>query len=384
MPYPVHGGFQLRLFNLLMRIKQHHDVAIACHVWTEQDVEGAAWLSNHGIRTITAPLAAMTWRHVLPSIIGYFLRGQPPEVAQFQSQELRQAIESEQVDILQIEESILAPYYNLKPTAKKIITFHNIHYVQEQRIADISPRLGERAWRQLNAWAMRRFEPRICRKFDRRIVVSPEDRMALEDAGNTLPVDILPNGVDTDLLRPLPMPAVRRSLIFVGTLIYRPCADGAIWMIKEVMPRLRARFPDLEFWVVGRSPPAELIALSGDGIYVTGTVPNVEPYYARAAIACVPLRAGGGSRLKILEAMALGRPVVSTTVGAEGLDVTHGEDILIADDAHAFAESIAGLLESEARSMAMSANARRLVQQRYDWADIASRQLEIYEELARC
>lgn len=382
MPYPPHGGLQLRLFNMLMRIAQHHEVTLACHIWDPWELEGAAWLADHGIQTLTAPLTAMTWRHVRPSISGYLFHGQPPEVAQFQSQELRRKIAQQRFDIVQIEETTLAPYCDLQPDAKKVITFHNMHHLQEQRIADIAPPGIGRAWRKFNARVMRRYEPRICAAFDRRITVSEDDRAALARAGNTLPVDVLPNGVDTSRLTSLPLPERPRALIFVGTLNYLPCTDAAIWLAQEIAPRLRAQSPDLELWIVGRNPPADVVALSRPGVYVTGAVPDVKPYYERAAIACVPLRAGGGSRLKILEAMALGRPVVSTTIGAEGLAVTHGENILIADDADTFAAAVQQLLDSPEQAARMTANARQLVQERYDWDAIAARQLQIYDELA--
>jgi glycosyltransferase involved in cell wall biosynthesis len=312
------------------------------------------------------------------------LAGRPPEIAQYETRELHELVARERFDVLQVEETLLAGYAASLPSGtvtKTVLTFHNIHFVQEERIAALEPRRSSRLWRRANARLMRRHEPAMAAAFDRRIAVSEPDRALLLGTAPELAIDVLPNGVDTAALQPLGPPPTRRSIVFVGTLNYRPCIDAVLWLVGAILPILRRRRPDLEVWIVGKQPPPEVCELAGPGVFVTGYVPDVTPYYARAAVAVAPLRAGGGSRLKILEAMALGRPVVSTTIGAEGLDVTTEIDIMLADDAVAFAAAIARLLTEGEACRALVNNARRLVTSRYDWTAIASRQLEIYDEL---
>ena len=383
-PYPPNGGVHLRIFNLLQRIAARHEVTLGCHSWGPEDLEGADWLNRNGLRTITGPLVAANWRHVAPAI-GGMVSGQPPEVVQYQSPQLRALIARERFDVIQVEETLLAPYVTAVPRApdtKAVMTFHNVHFVQEQRIADIERSGPHRLWRGLNARMMRRYEPAIARQFDRNITVSQADRALLLGEAPELAVDVLPNGVDAQALRPLPPPTGKPAIVFVGTLNYLPCTDAVLWLARAILPILRRRFPDLELWIVGKSPPPDVQALAGEGVFVTGHVPDVTPYYQRAAVAVVPLQAGGGSRLKILEAMALGRPVVSTTVGAEGIEVTSGRDILLADEAGAFAEAVARLLTEDRLWDAVAQAARRFVEAHHDWDQIAAKQLAIYDQLA--
>lgn len=384
VPYPPHGGVHQRIFNVLQRVAARHEVTLGCHSWGEEDREGVDWLNRNGIRAIAAPLRAANWRHLAPALRAGMLDGEPPELVQFQTPELQALIARETFDLIQVEETLLAPYVTGAPpgrAAKSIMVFHNVHFVQEQRIAAITRSPTLRLWRGLNARMMRRYEPAIAARFDRNIAVSEADRALLLAETPGLDIEVLPNGVDTTALLPLPPPTGKPAIVFVGTLNYLPCADAVVWLARSILPILRRRFPELELWIVGRNPPPEVLALAGEGVFVTGGVEDVTPYYERAKVAVVPLQAGGGSRLKILEAMALGRPVVSTTLGAEGIEARPGEDILLADDAAGFAEATARLLTEAGLWSAMAQSARRFVEARHDWDMIADRQLAIYDEL---
>jgi len=384
VPYPPHGGVHLRILNILQRVAQRHEVTLGCHSWCEADLEGAAWLNRNGVRTITAPLSPANWRHVGPALRAALIAGQPPEIVQYQAPALRELIARERFDILQIEETLLAPYADSLPDdadTRTVLVFHNMHFVQEERIAALEPRRLDRFWRRANASFMRRYEPSIAARFDRNIAVSTVDRDLLKSLAPDLRVDVLANGVDTAALRPLPPPEHKRALVFVGTLNYKPCVDAVIWLVQSVLPLLRRRRPDLELWIVGRLPPREVEDLAGPNVFVTGHVGDLTPYYARSAVAVVPLRAGGGSRLKILEAMALGRPVVSTAIGAEGLDVTHERNIILADDAEAFAASVERFLDDPELWTRIVTEARDWVERHHEWGAIAEQQMNIYDEL---
>ncbi len=384
VPYPPFGGVHLRVFNILKRIAGRHDVTLGCHSWSSEDLEGADWLTRNGIRTVTAPLAAANWRHVAPALGSMIFSGQPPELAQYQAPELHALVAREHFDVLQVEETLLTPYASSLPAGantRTVLALHNLHFVQARRIAGIEATQGARVWRNFNALMMRRYEPSIAARFDRVLAVSELDRATLQGVAPRLTIDVLANGVDTQVLQPLPEPPARRALVFVGTLNYRPCADAVLWLVDAILPILRRRYPELDLWIVGKEPPAAVEALASEGVFVTGLVEDVTPYYERATLAVVPLRAGGGSRLKILEAMALARPVVSTSVGAEGIDVTDGHDILLADDADAFASAVSRLLDEPDLWRSLAGNARRLVQERHDWDLIAEKQLGIYDEI---
>jgi glycosyltransferase involved in cell wall biosynthesis len=163
---------------------------------------------------------------------------------------------------------------------------------------------------------------------------------------------------------------------------YWPGIDAALHFSQDIFPRIREVIPDSALWIVGSNPAPDVRALDGASIHVTGRVESVIPYYEQSSVCVVPLRAGTGTRLKILEAMALGRPVVSTRVGCEGLDVTHGEHLLIADDPEDFAQHVLHLFQDDALYDRVTANAREHVMACYDWDVIVKRQLAIYAELA--
>lgn len=383
-PWPPRSGITLRILRLLERVAATHEVTLGCHTWDAADREGVESLTRQGIRTVggavrPASLRTHAWRGVRAA-----LRGVPPETAQYQAPELQALIRAGEYDLLHIEESILAPYALAMPTDRRIprmLTLHNVHFVQEARMARIEPTLGGRARRRFNGAWMRSYEPRMAATFDRVVAVTEDDRRALLARAPQLRIDVVPNGVDTRALRPLPPPAGPPALLFVGSMFYRPCVDAAVWLVREILPLLRRRHPALEVWLVGKGPTAEVRALAGEGVHVVGEVEDLVPYYARATLALAPLRAGGGSRLKILEAMALGRAVVSTTIGAEGLGVHDGTHVAIADDADAFASRVDALLADAPRRAAMEQAARSHVERTSDWDDLAARLLSLYAEL---
>jgi len=218
--------------------------------------------------------------------------------------------------------------------------------------------------------------------FDHCLVVSPDEARLLKKAVPAAKLSIIENGVDCANLRPLP-PALNSSqLLFVGVMAYPPNADAVVHFCKSILPLIRRAIPEVRLTVVGHAPPMEVQTLASSGeVSVTGFVNDPIPYYAGASVCVVPLRAGGGTRLKILEAMALGRPVVTTSIGCEGLDVTDGEHLLIGDTAADFAQQVVRLLsEQELRNRIVVA-ARSLVEKRYDWTIIADKLARAYAAL---
>jgi glycosyltransferase involved in cell wall biosynthesis len=213
-------------------------------------------------------------------------------------------------------------------------------------------------------------------------VVSEIEGQRLRAVAAGTAVSLVPNGVDTAVLRPLPEAAVGKRLIFVGHLRYPPNIDAVRFLAHHILPALHARIPEARLTVVGDGAPGALGEFRGrDDIDLVGRVPSPLPYYQDAHVAVVPLRAGGGTRLKILEAMALGRPVVSTPLGCEGLAVEDDKHLLIADDAEGFVAAVARLLTDRALAGRLTLEARALVERDYDWTGIADRLLRVYDEL---
>jgi glycosyltransferase involved in cell wall biosynthesis len=224
---------------------------------------------------------------------------------------------------------------------------------------------------------MQRFENQTLSAFDRVLAVSDLDRETFHrlypDSRKT-PISVIPTGVDTEYFTPTPAaPGATPRIVFTGSMDWLPNVDGVLYFAREILPLIRAEAPDVVFTIVGRSPTPEVLALASQpGIEVTGRVEDVRPYLAASTVNVVPLRIGGGTRLKIFEAMAAGRAVVSTTIGAEGLPGEPDRHLMLADDPPAFAQSVVALLHDRERRMAMESAARTLVTTHYDWAAAAA------------
>lgn len=230
-------------------------------------------------------------------------------------------------------------------------------------------------------WAkMRRFEPRVMRKFDRVLVSSPADRDALERGGEN-GVAVIPNGVDAGYFAFHDGPRDDDTLMFLGKMSYYVNVAAVRWFCQEVLPLIRRQRPNARFKIVGRDPEREIMALAGDGIEVTGTVPDVRPHLAGAAVSVCPMVTGSGIQNKMLEAMAVGAPTVSTTIACQALSVEPGRDVLVADKPEAFADCVVTLLNDGELRRRMAANARRYVEQHHDWRTIGCRLEEIYNGL---
>ena len=222
---------------------------------------------------------------------------------------------------------------------------------------------------------MLRFERRALGRFDGVLAVSDADSASLTrlyPEAVRAPIHVVPTGVDTEFFKPTAPSALSRRLVFTGSMDWLPNEDAMLFFCREIFPSIRAEEPEVTLSIVGRAPTPAVARLAQDaGITVTGRVEDVRPHISESAVYVVPLRIGGGTRLKIFEAMAMGKAVVSTAVGAEGLPVRHGEHLLLADEPAAFATAVVRLLrDADARGRLESA-ARALVVEQYDWSAVA-------------
>jgi len=267
-----------------------------------------------------------------------------------------------------------------------ILDEHNL----EWELAGTGRAAESRASLQYRAYASRERRLRLkeeraaAARADRVLTVSRRDRDRLSLVAPSAVINVIPNGVDTVAFQPSDRPEYQRAdeLIFVGKLDYGPNVDGLLWFVREVWPIVRLARPSAQLRVVGRDPNAAVLALDERaGIRVVGEVADTRPHLEAAAVAIVPLRRGGGTRLKILEALAAGRPVVSTTVGAEGLDLP-SDAISTTDGAEEFAREVLDLLSDPVRRAAMSRRGRTAVCDHFGWDSIVTRLEETHRELA--
>jgi sugar transferase (PEP-CTERM/EpsH1 system associated) len=388
LPYPPVTGDLQGVYNRLRRIAKQHEVSLVGFLESPDETEGVSHLQKFCYRVETANLQHRSRLRRLPRMLRYFLGGTPPELEFLYSEELvnkiRQLVSEVDFDIVQIEQSRMALYLKILPPNKhfkRILFFHNIASFQYNRISRVERNLLRkmRAW--LHGQMMRRWEPRYAERFDCCITVSELDRQLLITTNPRLRVDVVNNGIDTKIYRPLVLEELKPILLLVGSMSYAPNADSAVWFCEEMLPLIRSALGEVQVWIVGLSPPPEVIKLSGNGVHVTGRVEDVLPYYSRSTVCVVPLRAGGGTRGKILEAMALGRPVVSTSIGCEGLDAVANRHLLVADDPQRFAEKTVRLLIDRELYQRIITEARKFVLARYDWDLAAKKLLDVYSEI---
>jgi glycosyltransferase involved in cell wall biosynthesis len=219
---------------------------------------------------------------------------------------------------------------------------------------------------------MRRFEKEMCRRFDSVIAVSAEDREQMKDEYGAEAVFDVPTGVDTEFFRPSGTVQKPHSMVFTGSMDWLPNEDAIRYFVREIMPLIKTKVPDVTLTVVGRNPPAALVDLSKEdpSLIITGRVDDVRPYIESAAVYIVPLRIGGGTRLKIFEAMAMEKPVVSTTIGAEGLPLTDGVELLLADEPVTFADAVLKLFRDSRYATELGQRAADVVRENHGWRQV--------------
>ena len=250
---------------------------------------------------------------------------------------------------------------------------HNLEYELLYRLYK-----GERApGRRLYNWAeyvkFRREEQACWRKAAACLLTSGREEDILRALLPGKPAAVAPNGVDIEFYQPTPQtPPVPDSLIFTGLMTYRPNIDGALYFVEEILPLIHQVRPQVTLAIVGAGAGKEIAHLAGPQVTITGAVPDMRAYFPQAAAAIVPLRMGSGTRLKVLEGLAMGKPLVSTSVGCEGIHVRSEEHLLIADDPPAFADAVVRVLSDAALADTLSRQGRALVVREYGWASIAA------------
>lgn len=243
----------------------------------------------------------------------------------------------------------------------------NIEYELRERITRRQRAPWKRLFNTVDAVKVRREERQAWRDSAGCLVTSHREAVIVRRAAPSTPVAVIPNGVDVEQFHPEEREPEPMELVFVGLMDYRPNTDAVAYFVRDILPRIRRRHPRARFTVVGKNVPDDLRRLEGNGVHFTGRVRDVRPYVASAACLVVPLRMGAGTRLKVLEGMASGKAMVSTSVGCEGIDVVPNEHLLVADDAASFADAVCRLLDDRALGRTLGRRARLLAEEMYDW-----------------
>jgi glycosyltransferase involved in cell wall biosynthesis len=384
LPYPATSGKRIRTLNLLLRLAPRHRLTYLCHRNANpiEAAEAARFLQHHGIATVVVdrPVPGKSGPLFYARLAANLLSPLPYSVATQDSRQLRNALRrfaaANAVDLWHCE---WTPYAQaLQAVAgRRVVVAHNVESLIWQRYFETEANRLKR-WYIGKQWRkFVRFERSALAAADRTIAVSDLDAERFRADFGVERVSVVENGVDTSEFRPTTEPRDRFQMLFLGSLDWRPNLDGVRHLLEQVLPAVQAAEPRATLSLVGRHPPEWLRreAAARPGVTLHADVPDVRPFLARCGQMVVPLRIGGGSRLKILEALAAGVPVVSTRIGAEGLHLDPERHLTIVPDCGALAPALVRNMRETERLAEQAAAGRRLVVDRYDWDALAD-QLE--------
>jgi polysaccharide biosynthesis protein PslH len=374
---PPDTGGKIRSYNILRELARQHSVTFFSF-YAEHDNDLHPGLKSIFDRVVCLPLRLPAPK-TAAEMLGYGLRllsSQPYGIAKFCRPEVRRRLggllNQEDYDVIVCDFMAAAGVVPWDSPVPKVLFTHNVEATIWRRHYEVANNPAWKAVSWLEWRKMEAAERRYLRLADRVLTVSETDREAFASVLDPAKLTVIPTGVDVDYFQPMPVEETPNSLVFTGSMDWLPNEDAIFYFVGEILPLIAQQCPDICLEVVGRRPSRKLQALAETqkNLRLTGWVEDIRPYMARGAVCIVPLRIGGGTRLKIFEAMAMGKAVVSTSVGAEGLPVHSGQDILLADTPINFANEVISLLRSSSERRRLGVAARALVQEKYSWARV--------------
>ncbi len=377
LPYPPHQGTSLRNFNLIAQLAKRHQVCLLTFLEADQSLDDAGPLLElcEWVDTLPVP-----WRNNTTRLRQMLTTRRPDMAWRLWSPAFRDRLAMRMAetpfDVVEIEGIELSPYVPaieaVQPRPLMVYDDHNAEWVLQKRACFTDLRIPRRwpaAVYSFVQWMrLKGYEADVCRRADRVVAASEADRDAILAVAPGVTVSVVPNGVDLDEYTGYNGPVQPFDLVFTGKMDFRPNVDAMLWMGRDVWPLIRHRHPRAKMVIVGQRPHPRLEPLREvSGITITGWVPDVRPYIAGATVYVAPLRVGGGTRLKLLQAMAMDASIVATSLGAEGFPVTHGRELLLADTPGDFAQAVLCLLEDPEKRAQLGRAARNFVEATYGW-----------------
>jgi sugar transferase (PEP-CTERM/EpsH1 system associated) len=374
-PYPLEKGDKLRAYHQLHALSAHHEVVLVALTEAPVPAPDLAMLEAFCSRVHVVQRTRLT---TALSVARAAVDGTPLQVGYFRSRaglrRVAEIVAEERPDRLYCQLVRAAPY-GRGSSVPSTLDYQDAFSAAALRHANTaSPWL--RPVLRAEARRLRRYEERVAGWFDHRVVISEQDRelLGLRDATS---VDVLPNGVDTEYFAPVPAPADQRAISFVGNMGYAPNVDAAGILVEQVLPLVQARRPGTDVLLAGARPARSVLRLAGPSVEVSGWLDDIRDGYARGRVMVAPLQIGAGQQNKILEAMSMGVPCVTTELVNRAIGATPGEEIMVATDPAAMADAVIELLGSEERRAELGARAREFVTRRYSWPAVGIRLAEI-------
>src|SRR5262245_53968509 len=386
--WPSTTGGRVRSLQIVSELSRRHRVTLVTTHGPGDDPEGLARRLSHCQRVVSLPyVVPKRGSAAFPAAVARsWFSHYPVDLWKWQvpavRDEVRALTADGSIDVCVADFLFAAVNVPLGGPTPVVLFEHNVEYLIWQRLAALETSPWRRALFELEWRKLRACEAEACRLANLTIAVSEDDRRRLQDIAPGVLATSIPTGVDTNYFTANGTPERRSHLVFSGSMDWQPNEDAVLYFVDAILPRIRAEVPDVTFTVVGRNPTSRLREIAERaGALVTGTVNDVRPAMGAASVYVVPLRAGGGTRLKIFEALAMGKAVVSTTVGAEGLALQPGRHFVAADDPASFADSVVALLRDPERRVRLGRAGRSLVETLYSWTTVARQFDEQCEEV---
>lgn len=405
IPYPPDAGPKVKTWHVLRHLAGcGHQVVLASFVRLDE-LANVSELKQVCVEVHTVPIKRSRWADIIP-LLRSQLSGRPFLVERDDLPEMRRLVarlvKEQHFDVIHADQLTMAQYalphreWRAGGQARyawpaTVFDAHNAVWTIVERMFQALPSFT-RPLATMEARRMKRYEGMLLTAFDHTLAVTEPDRRALlegvaakDKARAAERIEVIPIAVDCQALQPVHRNVGSTNIITLGTLHYPPNADGIRWFLNEVFPSVRRQVPQASLTIVGKNPPQDFLQAAKQdpqAVRVTGYVPDLQPYLEQAALMVVPVRAGGGMRVRILEAFARGMPVVTTTVGLEGIEAVPGVEVVVADTPEAFAAETVKLLKDEAFQERLAANGRRLAEARYDWQAVLLKMDRIYPQEA--
>jgi glycosyltransferase involved in cell wall biosynthesis len=386
---PVDTGGKIRSYNILRHLARNHEVTLLSYYGGQRDSAYEAEIQRElpGAQTIyTASLDGSVLAQSL-DYLGRLFHPAPFAVNKFTHAAVQRVVAAwlreNKFDVAVCDFLAASRNFPENLITPTVLFQHNVESELWQRMASTEANPAKRLAYRLEAKKMSRYERSVLCKFHHVIAVSEHDRQQLLAMDPACAITVVPTGVDTQKYGVAPPASANPPrIVFTGSMDWEPNIDAVAYFCQQIFPGILAEFPLAKFQIVGRSPHSRVQKLASPFIEVTGTVPSVADYLRDATVVVVPLRIGGGTRLKIFEAMVMGKALVSTSIGAEGLDVVSGRDLVLADDATSQIQAITLLLRDSALRRRYEQAAAQLAAQ-YDWSNIERRFAEVLQEVSR-